>query len=344
LELKGIVARHFRPEESDDNVDKWTKRHFDEYALKPMKQLFHKTYEFIHSQKEDKNYYEFGVYIQDITYPPGWPSNASQERQMEHLNKLKGVNVISNDFVSQGEFPEAIAFLKELESSGNHRYHKEHRIMDDTFLSQMTFEEVIELLTKLGFQYSYIFDDSCRSNPLVKQFSPTMNTQKMFRKIADRERRTSSLKYRPSLRSKIKSANPKKLSERKRSKKSADPKKLSKRNSMEKIVDTRKRLFREKVVSKVEEIFESFTFGGMQLDLEKIADIPRSILFHLSFDDEILYSIEIVIDFLKVVRVKILEKYAPSFEVWKDNDDEFDEIDKEIKQFIKQVRNVNSYK
>jgi len=326
-ELKPHVARHFIPDETDDHVDKWSKQHFDKYALKPMRQMFKKTYEFIHKEEEDKKYYEFGVYIQNITYPENWPLNATQERIMKHLDKLRGVNIVSNKFVeSETEFPEAIAFLKEIESTGNHRVNKERRIMDDTFISHITFEELVQLLSKLGFGYSYIFDDSCRSNKLVdKRSSPSPKTKKQLQQIAEKERKLS-LKYRPSLRSKIKSTGT--------LKKTRVLSKQTRSESIKQMVSVKRKRFNELIISEVENVLFSFPDDyGFTIETQYIT--PKNIALSLSSPDYIVYNIKININFLKIVNVIINEgsDFADFDELCKNDMETYSDLKTILKQF-----------
>ena len=170
--------------------------------------------------------------------------------------------------------------------------------MDGTCLAVITFEQIITLLYKLGFEYSYIFDNSCRTHPLVKkESSPTLETKKQFKKIAIRERRPSLQK----LSQKMKSAETRK--KRNRSFKSLkSTRSLKKQKDM--LGNDKKQEFYDKIVEYVEGSFNIFDEVGN--DLTTSTNIyGNELVINIHYDHYELFRIHIKTNFLKVESVLI---------------------------------------
>lgn len=172
------------------HVKDWSRKHFDKYALTPMKQINHKKFFFYEKELSLMHYFDFGIHITDIVYPSGHPPD-------EVLESLKGQNLISESFDEEGLFPEAQEFLSKISENTENTKAFEHPVYDrfgdaDILVRVMTFDEIIHLLKLLGFEYSYIFDDSCRSHELVsKKNTPKEEDLAELEKMAKKERKVS---------------------------------------------------------------------------------------------------------------------------------------------------------
>ena len=271
-ELKPHLKRIVDPL-GDTPVRRWTRKHFDKYGMVSMKQLKRKEYEFLDTS-DDNHKYDFGIYVLDAS---------SLETK-----KLIGKNIISEDFLIEffEDFPEAIQYLTELASSKENErlmdeYEKDTSDVSPNCIGKITFEELIHLLSLFGFDYSYIFDDSCRS-------METIDENKIL-KLAEKERKVSLEK----LPFKMKSTSMPKTRKRVLSD-------LKRGNSF--VKDIRKQ-FHEKIKKSVYDIFDKFVEDD--IELEPMEDTDEKMVFHLFIRDEKTLVIEILFDFLKVSGVDI---------------------------------------
>ena len=291
--IKPQLSRHFDSLPSIPIVN-WSRDNFEEYALTPMKQLKHKKYEFFDPSKKD--FFDFGIFILDVIYPPGHPPD-------EQLENLKGQNIISRYFE---EFPAASEYLEKLsKNSSNTKYIAKYP--EPNILRIITFKEIIHLLSLFGFEYSYIFDDSCRENDLAKR--PTEENMKELKKLAKRERNVSLKK----LSFKMLTADKPKTRRRLLSELSGKIKSSLPRARV-------KDLFHEKIETylsdKLDEIKddlmdnEEIYAGDIFLTISK--DTHTELNFVLSVMGEDVLYINILIDFLKIDSIHVRKSKTTS--------------------------------
>ena len=291
-QLHPIVIKKFKPGKDDDHVDKWGQKHKN-YVLTPMKQMLKKKYWFLHTKGESEQHlYDFGIYITDISYPPGMDPD-------EKLEQLRDVNIVSPSFLDS-DFPLAVEYLHELihNRQNTKLMREEGDLMDGTCLAVITFEEIITLLKKLGFEYSYIFDNSCRTHSQVQtKTSPTLETKQHFEKIAIEERKPSLQKYSQ----KMKSAETRK-------KRPRGFRSLKSKRSLKKQKDLlgkdKKQEFYDKITEFVEGALK--TFDDVSEGFTTTTEINKDeVVVNVKFEYYELFRIHIKTKFLKIESVLI---------------------------------------
>jgi hypothetical protein len=327
--FKPIHAKKFKEKETDDFMDKWGKKHYEKYGLTKMRQMLKKKYHFYHNGEAAKmrGNFKFGVYITDISYPP-------DQAPSKKLEDLRGRNIISCDFMNETEYPLATQYLHELSQNRENvqKMEKPH-LMDNTCLAVLSFDELIQLLYKLGFEYSYIFDYSCRSHPFVKkEVSPTTETKELFEKWAIRERRPSLVKHS----GKMKSAET--LKRRKISTSRTFKSKNDKR------VKSVKKLFYSKIIKVVEDIIYDIDFD-YSLNLIEEPREENKIILKVNVYDLDLFRIEFFLDFLKIKDVVISKdpQYAIFMDIQKEGYDSetIQEMVKKFNQFTNKIKSLH---
>ena len=325
--FKPIIAKKFKEEETDDFMDKWGKKHYEKYGLTKMRQMLKKKYYFYHGETEKmREYFNFGVYITDISYPP-------DQAPSKKLEDLRGRNIVSCDFMNESEYPLATQYLHELSQNRENIQKMENpHLMDNTCLAVLSFDELIQLLYKLGFEYSYIFDYSCRSHPFVKEeVSPTTETKELFEKWAIRERRPSLVKHS----GKMKSA------ETLKRRKISTSRTLKSKN--DKRVKNVKKLFYSKIVNVIEDIIDDIDFD-YSLDLIEEPREENKIILKANVDDFDLFRIEILVDFLKIKDVVISKdpQYTIFMDIQKEGYDSetIQEMVKKFNQFTNKIKSL----
>lgn len=299
-QLQPIVVKKFKPGKNDDHVDKWGQQH-KKYVLTPMKQMLKKKYWFLHDKDEDERHlYDFGIYITDISYPPGVEPD-------EKLEQLRDVNILSPSFLDSG-FPSAVEYLHKLihNRQNTKLMREEGELMDGTCLAVITFEEIITLLKKLGFEYSYIFDNSCRTHPLIKkETSPTLETKQQFEKIAIEERKPSLQKYSQ----KMKSSETRKTRSRGfRSLKST--RSIKKQKDL--LGNDKKQEFYDKITEFVEGALR--TFGDVSEGFTTTTEINKDeLVVSVDFEYYKLFRIHFKTNFLKIESVLIKDVHFTDF-------------------------------
>jgi len=245
-------------------VKRWTRKHFDKYAMVPMKQLIKKEYTFLDDSDERHNY-DFGIYMMETSSP--------------ETKVLVGKNIISEDFLLefQEEFPEAVTYLIELSSNDeNEELMDAYESSGPNCIAKITFKQLIHLLKLLGFDYTYIFDDSCRSRDSIDN---------ELLKLAEKERKVSLEK----LPFKMKSTSMPKT--RKRI--------LSDLKKSDSFVKEIRKDFHTKIKNTMYDIFDEFD-DELQMELHPMEDTDKKMVFHLFIKDEKVLIIEILFNFLKV--------------------------------------------
>ena len=280
------------------------------HILRPIKQLTKKEFSFFLSDTEDPRMFHFGIYITDISYPPNVPPD-------KKLEQLRGVNIISPSFLSSN-FLNAVEYLQELiHTEPNRTLLKEHHV-HGTSLASITFEELIILLKKLGFEYSYIFDDSCRGHTSVyKRKQPSPETRKAIHDWTIREKNISLKHYKQ----KMKSADTQKNRIKSRSIKSLKSDKSFKRMEMFK----KKEEFYNNILENISEtLLILFDAVITMNDVIKEDNIIISIGYYEGGEETNWFDIHVKTKFLKIVSVNI--------------------IDKGYQEFIEPLRNTSKYK
>jgi len=270
-----------------DHVDKWGHAN-KEYVLTPMKQMTKKKYWFLHDKNEtERHLYNFGIYITDITYPPNTEPD-------EKLEQLRDVNIVSPSFLSS-DFSSAVGYLTELMHNKENTIliNKEGGLMDGTCIAVITFEEIINLLYNLGFEYSFIFDNSCRTHPAVNKTSPTLETKTAFKKLAVEERKLSLQKHDQ----KMKSAETRK-------KRPRNMTSLRSRSFKDSIGKNKKQEFYDKITEFVEGALT--TFGEVSEGFTTTTEINKGeVVVSVYFGEYELFRIQIETNFLKIKSVVV---------------------------------------
>jgi hypothetical protein len=159
---------------ASQNSAKWTKKHLDK-ALTPMKQIVSKRYTFFESDESKRVFFDFGVYIMNVSSPD--------------MEGLVGENIISCEFAEKN--PEVGKYLKKIsENKWNEvLFEKFPKELSGNCVRTLTFKELIHILKMIGFKYSYIFDGSCRTN--VASNLVLEKDEEVYEKLATKERNVS---------------------------------------------------------------------------------------------------------------------------------------------------------
>jgi len=278
------------------------------HILTPHKQLTKKRFSFFLSDDEDPEIFHFGIYITDISYPPNVPP--------DKLEQLRGLNILSPSFLNSN-FSNAVEYLQELIHTEPNRTLLEEKYVHGTSLATITFEEIIILLKKLGFEYSYIFDNSCRGHTsLYKRNQPSPETRKAIRDWTIREKNISLKQYKQ----KMKSADTKKNRIKSRSIKSLKSDRSFKR--ME-VLEKKKEFY-----SNISEFISNtlltlFDTNMSMTDVIKKDEIIISVDYE-GYEETSWFDIHVKTNFLKIVSVNI--------------------IDRGFQEYIEPLRNTPKYK
>uniref|UniRef100_A0A6C0HS51 Uncharacterized protein n=1 Tax=viral metagenome TaxID=1070528 RepID=A0A6C0HS51_9ZZZZ len=259
--------------------EKLTRKYFDKYGMVPMKQLKRKEYTFIDSPKNIPSF-DFGVFVLDTSSPD--------------TESLIGHNIISDDFLIEfyDTFPDAVQYLTDLSTSDENeelleKYSELTSTNSPNCVIKISFEQIIHLLSLLGFEYTYIFDDSCR-------FTSEIDEEEIV-KMAEKERKLSLNKLSVKMKSTDMPKTRKKVL-------SANLSKTLRGSFLQDIENTRTR-FHKKIENKVYEIYDSFNFSNTEL--EPMGRDNKKISFYLFVNNEKVAVIEILFDFLKVSNIVI---------------------------------------
>ena len=299
--IRPQVKEHSR-NAKPSRVKKWGQYHFDNHALTPMKQMNQKRFLFYESNVKIMKHFDFGIHVIDIVYPPDYPPD-------ERLESLRGQNLITQYFDEEEMlFPEARDYLTELSENAENRKAFEYPIHgsgdEDILVRTMTFDQIIHLLSLLGFEYSYIFDDSCRSNKLItKKEVPLLKDIKKLKTLAEKEKKVSLEK----LPFKMKSTSMPKTRKRVLSD-------LKRGNSF--VKDIRKQ-FHEKIKDYLDGVIDNIkdflteseneNVDPSDIWLELTKDTDKKMSFQLKVGSDNILTIKVIIDFLKVKEIDIEE-------------------------------------
>jgi hypothetical protein len=276
--IKPHLSTHFDGLPSSRLVN-WAKDNFDEYALTPMKQLKHKKFEFFDPAK--KEFFDFGIFILDVIYPPGHPPD-------ERMN-LKGQNIISRYFK---EFPSASEYVEKLSRNPSNTKYIAKYPLDPNILRIMTFKEIVHLLSLFGFEYSYIFDDSCREN--------AVRDEKELKRLAKRERIVSLEKLPFKMNSADKSKTRKRILSDKINRSISIPRAKVKADFHEKIEG-----YLSDKLDEIKEEIDNDEIYTRDIFLTNSKDTQTEMSFELSVMGEDVLYINIFIDFLKVKSIGV---------------------------------------
>ena len=296
--IKPQLKEHSR-NAKPSRVKKWGQTHFDNHALVPIKQINHKRFLFYETNVKLMKYFDFGIHVLDIIYPPNHPPD-------RRLETLRGQNLITQYFDEEEMlFPEAREYLTELSENAENKKAFEYPVHgiagdEDILVREMTFDQIIHLLKLLGFEYSYIFDDSCRSNKLfTKKEIPFLKDIKKLKSLAEKERKVSLEK----LPFKMKSTSMPKT--RKRI--------LSDSKKGDSFVKDIRKEFHTKIEDYLDSELEKIKDFLIESDnedidpkdiwLELIEDTNKKMSFILHVPNDIV--IDIFIDFLKVKKINV---------------------------------------
>jgi len=264
----------------------WTRRNFDKRGLIPIKQLKKKEYVFLEYSAQDRANFNFGVYILDTS---------------PNTQNLIGQNIISHDFLIQfqDEYPEAVCYLIELsENSENEKREEEYNEATSenppNAICVLKFDQLIHLLSLLGFKYTYILDDSCRTRNSFNEYE--------MLDLAEKERMDVLKK----LSVKMKSAEPIKTRKRVLS---SNGKSLHGSFSQE--MESRRKRFHKEIEDRVYSIFDKYERDDVEL--HPMEDSNKKMVYHLFVDDEKVAVIEIILDHLKIVKIKTKQEPSEPF-------------------------------
>ena len=268
------------------------------HILTPIKQLTKKRFSFFLSDTEDPRMFHFGIYITDISYPPNVPPD-------KKLEQLRGVNIISSSFLNSN-YSNAVEYLQKLIHTEPNRTLLEENDAHGTSLATITFEEIIILLKKLGFEYSYIFDNSCRGHTsLYKRNQPSPETRKAIHDWTIREKNISLKHYKQ----KMKSADTQKNRIKSRSIKSLKTTKSFKRMEMFKK--------RGEFYNNILEFISETLLTLFDTDLGMDDDIKEDkIIISVNYEggeETNWFDIHVKTKFLKIVSVNIIDKGYQEF-------------------------------
>ena len=304
-EMKDVIKKKIIPFVPQDR--KWVLKN-KMHILKPIKQITRKRFSFFLSDVEDPRSFHFGIYITDISYPPNTPPD-------KKLEQLRGVNILSSSFLNSN-YSNAVEYLQELIHTEPNRSLLEEKYVHGTSLATITFEEIIILLKKLGFEYSYIFDNSCRGHTsLYKRNQPSPETQKAIHDWTTRERKISLKHYKQ----KMKSAD----TQKKRRIKSRTIKSLKSIKSLKrKETQEKKKEFYDNISD-----FISNTLTSLFENYTSISEVVKhnKIIISVDAEEEIRwFDIHVKVKFLEIVSVTI--------------------IDEGYQEYLENVRNAPKYK
>lgn len=310
---------------SNRSSAKWTRKHLDK-VLTPMKQLTTKRYTFFEPNESERERFDFGVYIMNVSCP-----------DMEYL---VGENLISCEFSEKN--PEVGEYLKKISENRWNKVWYEQFPMDSNCVRTLTFKEIIHILKMLGFKYSYIFDGSCRSTQALIDSALLKTDAELYEKLAKKERNISlkKLSFKMKSADRIKSRKrilSDKINSMKYSMKSLDiPRAKVKQDFHDKleydivtIVDNIK-----DIISEDENIQELY-FDEINVIVE---DTDKMITFTLYANQNKILTCKIFIHFLKITNIKIsqenltpLKEREPIL---------YREIIKVKKMFIEDIKNL----
>jgi len=298
--LKPLLREHHEESflaHNNKSSAKWTRRHLDK-ILTPMKQLTAKRYTFFEPNESERERFDFGVYIMNVSLP-----------DMEYL---VGENLISCEFSEKN--PEVGEYLKKISENRWNKvwYEKFPMGLSDNCVRTLTFKEIIHILKMLGFKYSYIFDGSCRSTQAANDSVLLKSDAELYEKLAKKERNISLKK----LPFKMKSAD------KIRSKKRILSDKIDSMNSIDIPRAKVKKNFHDKleydilsladdikdIISEDENIQELYS-DEIKVDVD---DSEKMMTFTLFANQYKILTCKISIHFLKITNIKIsLENLVP---------------------------------
>jgi len=297
--IKPRLKRHSK-KAKPDRVKKWSVNHFDNYALTPMKQINQKRYSFFETDISFATHFDFGIHVIDIVYPPNHPPD-------QRLETLRGQNLVTQYFDEEEMlFPEAREYLTELSENAENKKAFEYPVRgiagdEDILVRVITFDQLIHLLKLLGFEYSYIFDDSCRSNKLMpKKEIAFLKDIKKLKTLAEKERKVSLEK----LPFKMKSTSMPKTRKRILSDlKKSDPFVKDVRKGFHKKIED----YLDSELDKVKDFLiesDNEDIDPKDIWLELVEDTNKKMSFILHIDPQDIL-IDVFIDFLKVKEIVV---------------------------------------